>query len=179
MLNTVQQATRDARKSKTAEVFTPNKLVNQMLNKLPKEVWKKDKTFCDPAVGNGQFLFWILIRKIKRNHSPLAALKTLFGVDIMQDNIRECQWRLLKTISLFEPVSEEHVSAVLKNIVWVNPVKFPGGSLQYDFSFKNPKKEKVDRWMKKISENALGEIELPVDEAEFSPTGTFSNDLFD
>ena len=31
------------RKKQTAEVFTPDSLVNDMLNKLPDEVWEEEK----------------------------------------------------------------------------------------------------------------------------------------
>lgn len=45
------------RKSQLGEVFTPTKLVLQMLTKLPKGTkkgaWTEGKTYCDPACGNG------------------------------------------------------------------------------------------------------------------------------
>ena len=161
-----------------AEVFTPNSLVNDMLNKLPKEVWYKNKTFCDPACGNGNFLVWILLRKIAKGHEPIEALKTVYGADIMRDNIQECRLRLLKVISLYETITEEHIEAIFRNIIWINMHRYPGGSLDYDFSFKNrPKRENVESWMKNIHEKQkLNEVELPVDEEAFTPRG--SNDLF-
>ena len=164
---------RKKRQKQTAEVFTPNSLVNDMLNKLPEEVWEDNKTFCDPAVGNGQFLIWILLRKIAKGHKPLEALKTVYGADIMRDNIQECRLRLLKVISLFEDITEEHIESVFKNIVWINSHKHPGGSLDYDFSFKNkPGKEDIQRWMKYIhEENKLDEVDLPVDEETFTKRG--------
>ena len=51
-----QTETRKARQKQTAEIFTPDYLVNEMLDQLPKTVWEENKTFCDPACGNGQFL---------------------------------------------------------------------------------------------------------------------------
>jgi hypothetical protein len=165
---------RDERKKQTAEVFTPDKLVNQMLSKLPKEVWKKGKTFCDPAVGNGQFVIWVLIRKIQRGQKPLEALKTVYGVDIMKDNIQECRMRLLKVCKIFgEKITKEHVETIFKNIVWVNPEIHPSGSLEYHFEFNGrPKKANVERWMQWIhEEDVLEQVELPVDEEIFSATG--------
>ena len=172
-INEKNQAARELRKKFTGEVFTPRKLVSQMLNKLPKEVWLKGKTFCDPAVGNGRFLTAFLIRKINRGHHPLDALKTLYGVDIMRNNIEECRWFLLKTCEYYGEVkiTEEYISTVFKNIVWINSNRYPGGSLDYDFSFKNvPKQETIDRWMDQIyKDNALDRVELPVEEEEFTP----------
>lgn len=161
---------RKARAKSTGEVFTPDKLVNQMLAKLPREVWKKGKKFCDPACGNGQFLIWVLIKKIKRNHKPLEALKTIFGADIMRDNILECRMRLLKIVSVWEEITPEHIAAVFQNIVWINMKKYPTGSLEYDFSFENKVNwNDVDRWMKYIhKDNILDEVELPVSEEKFA-----------
>jgi hypothetical protein len=169
---------RKKRQKQTAEVFTPPSLVNDMLNKLPKSVWFKNKTFCDPACGNGNFLIWILLRKIAKGHKPLEALKTVYGADIMRDNIQECRLRLLKVISLFEKVTEEHIKAIFWNIVWINMHRHPGGSLDYDFSFKNrPKIANVKQWMGYIyEENKLDEVDLPIDEEKFTPKGCV--DLF-
>jgi hypothetical protein len=134
-----------------------------MLDKLPEEVWIEGKTFCDQAVGNGQFLIHVLWRKIYAGHKPLDALKTVYGADIMRDNIRECRMRLLKLISIFEPVVPEHIEAVMQNIVWVNPHRYPAGSLDYDLSFGNkPRKHDVECWMKSIhDDNVLNEVSLP------------------
>ena len=47
---------RDAEKNEFGEVFTPTALIEEMLNKLPKEVWKnKDYKWLDPANGIGNF----------------------------------------------------------------------------------------------------------------------------
>jgi type I restriction-modification system DNA methylase subunit len=52
----VDEKIRKARRKKTAEVFTPKELVQEILDKLPEDSWEEDKTFCDPAAGNGNFL---------------------------------------------------------------------------------------------------------------------------
>jgi hypothetical protein len=150
-----------------------------MLAKLPKEVWRKHRTFLDPSCGNGQFLVHVLFRKIQRGHKPLDALKCIFGVDIMSDNIKECRMRLLKITSAWETITEEHIKAVLQNIIWINQKNHPGGSLDYDFAFdKKPRQKEVDKWMDYIhKQHLLDEVELPVEEAEFLKSGQF--DLFD
>lgn len=164
----VHEERREDRLKQTAEVFTPNALVNKMLAKLPREVWRKGKTFCDPACGNGNFLVWVLIRKIKQNHKPLEALRCIYGVDIMRDNIRECRMRLLKIISIFETITEDHIRVVFKNIVFLNQQKYPKGSLQYNFSFNNsPNSRNVKEWMNLITKGALDAVNLPVDEEIF------------
>ena len=48
------------------EVFTPTHLANEMLDRLPVETFNDpDKTFLDNSCGNGQFLYNVLIRKVK------------------------------------------------------------------------------------------------------------------
>ena len=47
---------RDAEKNEFGEVFTPTALIEEMLDKLPKEVWKnKDYKWLDPANGIGNY----------------------------------------------------------------------------------------------------------------------------
>jgi len=150
------QTKREVRKKKTAEVFTPPSLVRQMLSKLPKSVWSKNKTFCDPACGNGNFLVAVLHRKIEKGHDTVLALQNTFGVDIMKDNIQECRLRLLKMVSIYDDIEEDHIRAVFENIVWVNPAKYANGSLDYDFSFNQKAKQSdIDRWMKWVADGKL------------------------
>lgn len=80
----------------TGEVFTPQWLVDEMLDKLPQDVFTNpEKTFIDPACGDGNFLVRVLERKIQNGSTPLQALQTTYGVDIMQDNIDDCRRRLI------------------------------------------------------------------------------------
>ncbi len=78
------------------EVFTPLALVEEMLDRLPSEVWAGDKTFLDPTCGHGNFLVGVVKRKVETGSTPLQALRTTFGIDIMDDNVRECRERLLE-----------------------------------------------------------------------------------
>ena len=75
------------------EVFTPTPLVLEILEQLPATVWDEGKTYLDPTCGNGQFLAAVLIIKLSLNHND--ALSTIYGVDIMQDNVDECRQRLI------------------------------------------------------------------------------------
>lgn len=135
---------RQKRRKQTAEDFTPPKLVNEMLDKLPKEVWTDNKTFLDPAAGNGNMLIEVLKRKLSHNHDPLQALSTLYGTDIMADNIREARIRLIKVIR--DHVKSNHLPAPdrikLIKILWKNLIctplrKYKNGSLDYDFNFNH------------------------------------------
>jgi hypothetical protein len=84
---------------KTAEIFTPQLLVTEMLDKLEREnpilFTDPSKTFIDNSCGDGEFLGEIVIRKTERSGCSLEqALSTTYGVDLMEDNIEECKKRL-------------------------------------------------------------------------------------
>ena len=90
---------RKARRKQTNEDFTPLPLVNEMLDKLPQEVFSDpSKTFCDNSAGNGNFLVEVLRRKLTNGHPPLQALSTIYGVELMADNVEEMKERLLELI---------------------------------------------------------------------------------
>jgi type I restriction-modification system DNA methylase subunit len=85
-----------ARVKATGEVFTPTPLVQEILDHLdPKLFQDPSKTFLDPTCGDGQFLGEVLIRKIENGSTFEQALTTIYGVDLMQDNIDLCRERLL------------------------------------------------------------------------------------
>jgi hypothetical protein len=115
------------------EVFTPTELVLEILDQLPTEVWEDGKTYLDPTCGNGQFLAPVLIIKMDLGHKdPLA---TIYGVDIMQDNVDECRQRLID-IAGDTPSNWEIVR---------NNIRCEDG-LKYDYSFDdvNPTKDLFD-----------------------------------
>jgi hypothetical protein len=109
----------------TGEVFTPTPLVQEILDQLPSEVFTDpSKTFLDPACGDGQFLSEVLIKKLEAGADFETALSTIYGVDIMADNVKLCQDRLL--------CGQEH----LRHIVEQNIVCADG--LEYNYQFGNP-----------------------------------------
>ena len=81
-----------------AEVFTPKHIVKDMCDLVPEEMWTNvDTTFLEPACGTGNFLVEILERKFKLCENwedGLLALKSVYGVDIQQDNVEETKLRL-------------------------------------------------------------------------------------
>ena len=87
------------------EVFTPTKLVKQMLGKLPRELFKdRTKTFLDSSCGNGQFLFEVmkakmLWMKLENNircfDAHKTSLKTIYGCELDPVNAENCRLRLL------------------------------------------------------------------------------------
>ena len=116
----------------TGEVFTPTTLVHRVLNDMDQELFRDpSKTFIDPACGDGQFLSEVLIRKLEAGIDFETALSTIYGVDIMPDNVVLCRERLLCTREDLRPVVE-------RNIVCAD-------ALEYDYSFNGETRTKKER----------------------------------
>lgn len=65
------------------EVGTPVELVNEMLDKLPIEIFKSNSTtFLDPGFGNGTFLIEIVKRLRKEGHSIENIQERVYGTEI-------------------------------------------------------------------------------------------------
>jgi len=116
------------RTKQTAEVFTPTKLVQEMLDDMNQELFENpEKTFLDNSCGDGQFLSEIVIRKMERSGCTLEqALSTTYGVDIMLDNIELCRKRLMG------PNPTESIIKILNNNIVC------ADALTYDYSFGQP-----------------------------------------
>ena len=90
------------------EVFTAEREVNAMLDLVANECLRPDSRFLEPACGDGNFLAAILRRKLaelrrKYKKSPrdyeklsIVAIGSLYGVDIMNDNVEACRQRLFR-----------------------------------------------------------------------------------
>jgi hypothetical protein len=80
----------------TGEVFTPPALVNEMLDKLPADVWTDPtKTWLEPAAGDGNFLVEIKARLLKAGHDEKHILDNMiFSIELLPDNHWILQHRL-------------------------------------------------------------------------------------
>ena len=99
-------------KKNNGEVFTPEFLIKEMLDKLPKEVWSNpDLKWFDPAVGVGNFMIFVYYRLMEN-------LKTSFPDDIKRKdhiiknmlymselnpiNIKECKKLFGNDLNIYE-----------------------------------------------------------------------------
>ncbi len=90
------------------EVFTAEREVNAMCDLVADECLRIDSRFLEPACGDGNFLAEILTRKLdvvikkyKRNpvdyeKNALLALGSIYGVELLMDNVQACRDRLFK-----------------------------------------------------------------------------------
>lgn len=104
----------------TGEVFTPTELVHKMLEKIPAGKFQDPtKTFLDNSCGDGQFLGEVLIRKMEIGSTFEQSLSTIYGVDLMIDNVDLCRERLL--CGSKDP---KHIAIVEQNIQCQNALTY-------------------------------------------------------
>ncbi|MBI1937651.1 MAG: SAM-dependent DNA methyltransferase [Ignavibacteriales bacterium] len=89
------------------EVFTSEREVNAMLDLVKQETKRIDSRFLEPACGTGNFLVEILKRKLRivenrysknqleYERYAILALSSIYGVEILKDNVQTCRDRLL------------------------------------------------------------------------------------
>ena len=83
------------RVKKTGEIFTPTDLVIQILKEIDIDKFAPGKTIIDPTCGDGQFLVPVKWLKVLHfNMTEEDALKDIYGVDIMRDNVDLCKKRV-------------------------------------------------------------------------------------
>ena len=90
------------------EVFTPDRMVDAMLDLVKAETERIDSRFLEPACGRGNFLLPVLRRKLtavelkfrrsefEKRHYALLALMCIYGIELLDDNIAECRDNLLE-----------------------------------------------------------------------------------
>ena len=93
------------------EVFTPRRMVDQMLDLVSAELKTGpdfvDTTFLEPTAGGGDFLVRILVRKLAAVESrsepklwpreSLFALASIYGIELLDDNHAEAKAAMLDT----------------------------------------------------------------------------------
>ena len=100
------------------EVFTPQWLVDAMLD-LVKDVSERiDARFLEPACGSGNFLVRVLQRKLaavelkfgksdfERRQYALLALMCIYGIELLPDNIAECRADMLEVFAGYLGLTE-------------------------------------------------------------------------
>ena len=108
--------------SNSSEVFTLEEDVERELDKLDQKYFTDaSQTLIDPCCGDGNYLAMMLLRRIKNGIDFETALSSIYGVDLMEDNVELCRERLLCG-------REDLRHIVEKNIVCHD-------ALTYDYSF--------------------------------------------
>jgi hypothetical protein len=89
------------------EVFTPEWMVEAMLDLVGDETLRIDSRVLEPACGSGNFLMRVLARKLTaveakfgdkdfdKRHQALLSLMCIYGIELLEDNAGECRQNLL------------------------------------------------------------------------------------
>ena len=122
------------------EVYTQKREVTAMLDLVRQETERIESCFLEPACGTGNFLKEILERKLKITGDryrksqleferyAVIAVASLYGIDILEDNVKECRKRLYgifdwKYAKLFSKTTKNECRNSVKfilnrNIIW-------------------------------------------------------------
>jgi len=91
---------------KYAEVYTPEWCVKKMCDMCDEESGghafdRIETTFLEPACGNGNFIAEIMRRKLllcRTDEDTVTACGSVYGIDILPDNVQECRERIEKQV---------------------------------------------------------------------------------
>lgn len=110
------------------EVFTQEREVNAMLDLVHNETERIESRFLEPACGTGNFLAPILEKKltlVKQKYGKsqpeferkaLIAVSSIYGVDLLADNVEHCQDRLFNIFdTVYTNLYKENCKNELRN----------------------------------------------------------------
>ena len=92
------------------EVFTPEWMVDAMLDLVKAETERIDSRVLEPACGSGNFLVPVLRRKLatvelrfgksdfERRYYALLGVMCVYGIELLDDNVTECQNNMLEIL---------------------------------------------------------------------------------
>ena len=145
-VNEKKQVKSKKRVADHGEVFTNEREVNAMLDLVKHETERIDSRFLEPACGNGNFLAEVLRRKLKVvdqrygniqmdwERYAVIAVSSIYGVDILEDNAKECRERLFNIFddfytALFMDKCKEECRRSIRflfdrNILWGDALDF-------------------------------------------------------
>jgi len=100
------------------EVFTPQWLVENMLDQVKGETERIDSRFLETACGRWNFVVPVLQRKLaavetkfgksdfERRHYALLAVMCTYGIELLEDNIAECRANMLEVFAEYLNLNE-------------------------------------------------------------------------
>lgn len=102
----------------TQEDFTPPEVIDMLFKDIPQDLYTDfSKKFCDPCAGIGNILVYVLNKRLeycKSENDILNALSTLYGVELMEDNLEELHYTLLNAIL----INSKYNSDIFISKIW-------------------------------------------------------------
>lgn len=115
------------------EVFTPNWMVDAMLDLVREETDRIDSRFLEPACGSGNFLVKVLQRKLaavelkyagsdfNKQHYALLGLMCIYGIELLADNVAECRENLTEIFAEYLNADEnDHIIKAALAVLDIN-----------------------------------------------------------
>lgn len=139
------------------EVFTPPELVEAMIGLVEDEAERIDSRFLEPACGSGNFLVPVLLRKLatvdsrygksefERRHNALLALTSIYGIELLADNVAECRQNLLEAFTKHLGISNsDELFKAAANVLKINVVH--GDALSMRTAGNSPQAITFSEW---------------------------------
>jgi len=143
------------------EVLTGKREVNAMLDLVQSETERIDSRFLEPACGTGNFLAEILERKLcvvearygtsqlDFERYAILAVSSIYGIDILEDNVRQCRRRLfgifdLIYLRLFKNKTNDNCRESVRYILERNIIH--GDALSLKTAGDNPRPIVFSEW---------------------------------
>lgn len=102
MLEQDKTEIRKERHKITQEDFTPEEIVDIMYQQFPDELYTDfSKTIIDPCSGIGNLLLYVIKKRLQycnTNDDVYNAISTIYGTELMADNVEESKKNILFTI---------------------------------------------------------------------------------
>lgn len=127
--------------SKYGEVFTSQREVNEMIDLVSHEAIRLESRFLEQACGEGVFLMEVLSRKLdviskkfKRHKqdfvkNTIIAVSSLYGIDLLIDNVEKCRDNLLKiTLNKYKGIFKDENEKFIKTIKFILSVNIVCGN---------------------------------------------------
>jgi hypothetical protein len=139
------------------EVFTPAGMVEAMLDLVKDESERIDSRFLEPACGSGNFLMPVLKRKLATvqarygksdfeiRHRALLALMSIYGIELLEDNVAECRQNLLEVFAGYLKIApDDEWYAAAAKVLGLNIVH--GDALSMTTQGENPQPITFPEW---------------------------------
>lgn len=111
---------------KFAEVFTPQSVVEKMCDMLPDDAFEPQKTFLEPACGEGVFILEILRRKFarcKKRTDYTAAINSVYGMEIQADNVQICIENVTRLCRQYFTPTKSELETIKDHIILCDSLK--------------------------------------------------------
>ncbi len=117
----------------TQEDFTPPEIVDILLQDQNDLFTNFNKTFLDPCIGIGYIYIGVLNKRLnycKTTSDILNAISTMYGTELMADNVEECKKNIIYEIMKFTSshnldINESEVIKILNhNIICTDTFKW-------------------------------------------------------